>query len=110
MTATKREGAHTAGPWSVCHESCDEEWSVVVASGGRVVANVNALTGPDVPPMAATVMPKDSNARLIAASPDLLEAAQAALNCIAELPATQARMECFRLLQSAIAKAGAGHE
>lgn len=43
--------------------------------------------------------------RLMAAAPDLLEATQAAWNCIAELPATQARSEVVQLLQSAIEKA-----
>lgn len=45
------------------------------------------------------------DARLIAAAPELLEAAQAAWNCIAELPPTQARVETALLLQDAIAKA-----
>lgn len=43
--------------------------------------------------------------RLIAAAPDLLEAAQAAWNCIAELAPTQARAEVVRLLQAAVEKA-----
>lgn len=46
-----------------------------------------------------------ANARLIAAAPDLLEAAQAAWNCIGELPPTQARVEVAQLLQAAIEKA-----
>jgi hypothetical protein len=65
---------HTPGPWEVRHESADPEWSVVVASGGRIVANINAETGPDIPPLTATKMPKEANARLISAAPDLLAA------------------------------------
>lgn len=40
-----------------------------------------------------------------ATPPDLLEAAQAAWNCIAELAPTQARVEVAQLLQAAIEKA-----
>ena len=43
--------------------------------------------------------------RLIAAAPELLEACQAAWNCIAELAPTQARVEVAQLLQSAVEKA-----
>lgn len=67
---------HTPGPWEIRHESTDPEWAVVVATGGRIVANVNAETGPDIPPLVSTKMPRDANARLIAAAPDLLEALQ----------------------------------
>lgn len=45
-----------------------------------------------------------ANGRLIAGAPDLLEAAQAAWNCIADLPPTQARVEVVQLLQAAIEK------
>jgi len=46
-----------------------------------------------------------ANARLISAAPDLLEAAQAAWNCIGELPPTQVRVEVTQMLQAAIEKA-----
>ena len=46
-----------------------------------------------------------ANARLIAAAPDLLDAARAAWNCIAELPCTQARSELALQLQDAVEKA-----
>ncbi len=65
---------HTAGPWRVLHECADPEWCVVVALGGRIVANVNAETGPDIPPLVSTKMPKEGNALLIAAAPELAAA------------------------------------
>lgn len=43
--------------------------------------------------------------RLIEAAPDLLAGAEAAWNCIAELPSTPARVEAAQLLINAIAKA-----
>lgn len=67
---------HTPGPWEVRHESADPCWAVVCALGGRIVANVNSETGPDIPPLVSIKMPTDANARLIAAAPDLLEAAK----------------------------------
>jgi hypothetical protein len=45
------------------------------------------------------------DARLIATAPDLLAAAQAAWNCIGELPPTQARVEVGQMLCAAIKKA-----
>lgn len=46
-----------------------------------------------------------ATAHLIAAAPDLYEAAQVAWNCIAELSPTQARVEVAQMLQAAIEKA-----
>jgi hypothetical protein len=48
---------------------------------------------------------QEANARLIAAAPELLEACEAAWNCIAELPPTQDRVELAQMLTNAIAKA-----
>ncbi len=47
----------------------------------------------------------NANARLMAASPALLAACEAAWNCIAELSPTQARVEVAQMLQAALAKA-----
>ena len=80
---------HTPGPWEVRHESADPEWSVVVASGGRIVANVNAETGPDIPPLVATKMPKDANAALISAAPDLLAELQRVTSWVKQFQAAQ---------------------
>lgn len=52
----------------------------------------------------------EERACLIAAAPQLLEAAQAAWNCIAELSPTQARVEVAQMLQEAIAAAGGAQQ
>ena len=65
---------HTPGPWEVRHESIDPRWAIVTTSMGDIVANVNAETGPDIPPLVTTKMPRAANAALIAAAPDLLAA------------------------------------
>lgn len=60
---------HTQEPWRVSLEDSTPEWSVITADGGRVVANVNEETGPEliagVPVM--RVMPGELNARRIVA-------------------------------------------
>ena len=60
---------HTTEPWKVSLEDSTPEWSVITADGGRVVANVNEETGPEliagVPVM--RVMPGELNARRIVA-------------------------------------------
>ena len=43
-------------------------------AAGNIIANVNSESGPDIPPLVSTKMPRDANARLIAASPLLLAA------------------------------------
>ena len=56
-------------------ESADPEWAVILNTGGGIVANVNSETGPDASSAPATrKMPRDANARLIAAAPELLTA------------------------------------
>jgi hypothetical protein len=56
-------GQHIPGPWFYGQESADPEWYIVTIKGGLIVANVNAHHH------------QEANARLIAAAPDLLEAA-----------------------------------
>ncbi len=66
---------HTRGPWKYGWETSAREWALVTNSAGSVVANVNSESGPDAQSVPATrKMPAEANARLIAASPDLLEA------------------------------------
>ncbi|RQO83524.1 hypothetical protein [Acidovorax sp. FJL06] len=84
---------HTPGPW---HRFAVYAHTEILTQTGELVA----VVGSD-----ALRANRSPNARLIAAAPDLLEAAQAAWNCIGELPPTQARVEVAQLLQAAIEKA-----
>jgi hypothetical protein len=69
---------HTRGPWKYGWETSAREWALVTNSAGSVVANVNSESGPDAQSVPATrKMPAEANARLIAASPDLLAFAKA---------------------------------
>jgi hypothetical protein len=82
VSLTPQRARHTPGPWDVRHESIDPDWAIVCASGGRVVANVNAETGPMLFPSESVQMPRDANARLIAAAPDMLAALELAALCV----------------------------
>jgi hypothetical protein len=70
---------HTPGPWKVSFERIDPDLSLVTNSVGNVIAIVNSETGPDIPPLVSTKMPKDANARLIAAAPELLKVVKMAM-------------------------------
>lgn len=90
--------AHTPGPWNVFYKSKYDEWhvSVPMATGSMKWALFDDGIRSENP---------EADARLIAAAPDLLAAAQAAWNCIGELPPTQARVEVGQMLCAAIKKA-----
>ena len=66
--------SHTPGPWSVDSSMISTGWVLVTKSNGDVVANVNTETGPDIPPTVSIKMPALSNAHIIAAAPEMLEA------------------------------------
>jgi hypothetical protein len=84
---------HTPGPWTFDKDDLG------------IWINSPAYPQPIAKMGKSTVFPTEANARLIAAAPDLLEAAQAAMNCIGELPPTQARVETAQMLSAAIRKA-----
>lgn len=92
MSAAK----HTPGPWEACepgaYSDFDGRSSVILGDDMRI-AVVQGDSDSDI-----------ANARLIAAAPDLLEAAQAALT-ICERSNTGAAGEIAVLLAPAIAKA-----
>lgn len=93
--------AFTPGPWTANFTRLDGSvvgWHISAAPHGSTDAVATAdlsgeLRGPEE---------EEANARLIASCPLLLEAAQAAWNCIAELPPTQARVEVAQMLQAAV--------
>ena len=62
--------SYTPGPWEYSFESVDPEWAIVTTSGGAVIANVNADHR------------QEANARLIAASPELLQSLDGVLEWI----------------------------
>jgi ribosomal protein S7 len=105
---------HTSGPWNWSVESVDPEWAVVTDKSGGIVANVNSETGPDASSAPAMrQMPRDANARLIAAAPDMLEALREAEHASQELCNGQdPANECWAVLariRAAIAKAEGGN-
>ncbi len=54
--------SHTPTPWKYTQESIDPEWAIVTDASGHIIANVNSETGPDIPPLVSTKMPRDANA------------------------------------------------
>lgn len=89
---------HTPGPWELRRDDMGGISPLIFPAGQNYpvasVTGYHANDGQRLP-----------NAQLIAAAPELLEAAQAAWNCIGELPPTQARVEVAQLLQAAVEKA-----
>ena len=93
-------GKHTPGPW-VVGESCHTvgRLSVNAATGRPLeICMCHWVDGFDDPEDEAP-----ANARLIAAAPDLLAAAQEALACLADLGGDESPVP---MLRAAIAKAG----
>lgn len=86
--------SHTPGPWNCDQESIDPEWWIVTIKGGLIVANVNAH------------FHQEANARLIAASPDLLAALQWLSDETGD-PASPTRpsVDAMQAARAAIAKA-----
>lgn len=90
---------HTPAPWWTTDSGVRDR-------GGYICHTLSAQHYPGQEErFARETAERAANKALIAAAPDLLEAAQAAWNCIGELPPTQARVEVAQLLQAAIEKA-----
>lgn len=98
-------GHHTKGPWQCYADlpSTEPNWHIVTSDNRqRVIANVHIEPGN---------ASDEANARLITASPDLLEALIAALPYVEDIP-TQgykagAVAKITRQIRAAIDKAGA---
>lgn len=86
----------TPGPWK---QSLPDDTAIYGADGWPVC---ETGVGQDYDEHFARM---EADARLIAAAPELFEAAEAAMQCIGELPPTQARVEVAQMLQAALAKA-----
>lgn len=71
---------HTPGPWAFDWEDEDRKWAIVTSPTGKIVANVNTESGPDLPPLVSDKMPAGANARLIACAPSMLTALKEALH------------------------------
>jgi hypothetical protein len=107
-------GEHTKGPWLI-KRMLGGTASVII--GGVKRKYTNGI-GQDQLFMVCGVQDDNggdaaqtANANLVVGAPELLEACNAAWNCIAELSPTQARVEVAQMLQAAISKAtGASHE
>ena len=90
---------HTPGPWNLlgpCKGKWDEEGDFAIQdSEGKIIAETYKTVGYD------QIRPAEENACLIAAAPDLLEAAKKALDECVDLIATDAG----KAIEAAIAKA-----
>ncbi len=92
----------TPGPWVAVPPRLGA--AITIYSGDVPIATTSSNTSPATMAMHRRGKVK-ANARLIAAAPDLYEAAEAAMQCIGELPPTQARVEVVQMLQAALSKA-----
>ena len=72
-------GKYTPGPWKFDWEDDNRTWAIVKSPTGKIIANVNTESGPDIAPLVSEKMPAQSNAQLIAAAPDLFAALKAIL-------------------------------
>ena len=99
---------HTPGPWVVDAATDRNVVGVADEAGNPICEIYHGLDGWTIPSKCTTKEWKLERARLIASAPELLEAAEAAWTCIAELAPTQARVEVAQMLLAAIAKATGG--
>ena len=106
---------HTPGPWRKSERLNGPWWHISSGhtvggkpciDGRQAIACVHGSSkrGGSSASMAYAEM-FEANAHLITAAPELLDACEAAMQCIGELAPTQARVEVAQMLTSAIAKA-----
>ena len=85
---SKSDPAQAGGtpvPWKINSRDSTNQWIIITDAKGNIVANVNAETGPGLPPMVSTKMPSQANARLIVRAVNSYEALLAALKGVMQL-------------------------
>jgi hypothetical protein len=95
--------AHTPGPWTV--EDRVERLLIFANGSPDFVAEIPAIS-PDDDVQLAYERGQSANARLIAAAPDLLEAAKEVLKCRGDGTFGRDGAQGYQLLLAAIVKAG----
>lgn len=109
---------HTTGIWEIDAEDMADEEALTIGiyvirpDGSREeIGSANGFIAEEFAPgvygagLRGDRETVRANARLMSAALQLLEAANAAMQCIGELSPTQARVEVAQMLQTAIAKA-----
>ena len=104
------ETKHTRGPWRKAERMNGPWWHI---SSGHTVGGQPCIDGRQAVACVhgtgratkAYAEMFEANAHLISAAPELLDACEAAMQCIGELAPTQARVEVAQMLTCAIAKA-----
>lgn len=96
----------TLGPWIAEHVSSDEyeHWQVSFGNANNCFKPVETGETSDHY-MCMNGICTEREARAMAAAPDLLEAARAAMQCIGELAPSRIRAEVAAMLTEAISKA-----
>ena len=97
-------GLHTLGPWSVCNGMTDLDWPGIEGRGCSIVIFGN--NNDDGGVRGATRKEAAANARLIAASPDLLVALEDL--CAAYAACNGKDHPAYKQARAAIAKAEGG--
>lgn len=102
------EHKHTAGPWKADQPENDDDW--LTLNPGRCGGCDIAITSvvPNQAPCRmriATVYDNESDAKLIAAAPELLAACEAALGCLTGNPSRDDLGQLESHLNAAISKA-----
>lgn len=112
--AGEQRASHTPGPWHLDPEDLADPDALVIgvlSESDELIGSACGFIAEELSPgvwspgLRGDIETVRANAHLFKAAPGLLQAAQAAWNCIGELPPTQARVEVAQMLQAAIERA-----